>query len=164
MDQLHSWLVAHQPSPTSRVIVHGDYRLGNMILSPDGVVNAVLDWELCSLGEPMADLSYLLRSWAQPDEPTRPHFIPPTTDGGFPTREEMLMWYQDLSGRDCADLDYWMAFNSWRSAAIGEGVLRRYLEDAMGQRPDDLTAFTLNVENSATAGLEWARRHEVASR
>lgn len=158
MERLHAWLVDHRPAPSPRVIVHGDFRLGNMILSPDGDLRAILDWELCSLGEPMADLSYLLRSWVQPGEATGPHLIPPTVAGGFCERAELAAWYQELSSRSCADLDYWMAFNAWRSAAISEGVLRRYIDGAMGQRPDDLTPFARGVEASVAAGLEWASR------
>ncbi len=68
MERLHDWLVEHQPAETERTIVHGDYRLGNMLIGADGTVQALLDWELCTLGDPLADLSYLLRSWAMPDD------------------------------------------------------------------------------------------------
>lgn len=157
MDDLHSWLVAHRPdpSPVAR-IVHGDFRLGNAILGPDGSVVAMLDWELCTLGEPMADLAYLLRSWVQPDEPATPHMEPPTRAGGFPTREELVDEYAAATGRTVEHLDYWMTFNAWRSAAISEGVLRRYLEGAMGSRDADTDAFRRSVEVTADAGMRSA--------
>lgn len=156
MGQLHEWLVANQPAESRTGIVHGDFRLGNILLEPDGTVAAILDWELCTLGDPSADLAYLLRSWTQPGEATSPHLIPPTTAGGFSTREELVERYGRLTGHDLTDLDYWMAFNAWRSAAISEGVLRRYLDGNMGSRPDDLDAFRRGVELSVRMGLAHA--------
>ncbi len=161
MDELHDWLVDHAPEPTTTCIVHGDFRLGNALLGPDGEVVAMLDWELCTLGEPMADLSYLLRSWVAPDEPAGPHLEPPTRAGGFPTRAELVARYVEGTGRSVDDLGYWMAFNAWRSAAINEGVLRRYLDGAMGQRDVDLDAFRRSVELTAAAGLASAVRAEA---
>lgn len=157
MERLHDWLVAHRPEPSATAcIVHGDFRLGNAILGPDGTVAAMLDWELCTLGEPMADLAYLLRSWVGPDEPASPHLEPPTRAGGFPSRDELVAEYASATGRSLVDLDYWVAFNAWRSAAISEGVLRRYLEGAMGDRDVDLDAFRRSVEVTADAGLRAA--------
>ena len=159
MDELHRWLVDHRPEPSSEVrIVHGDFRLGNALLRPDGSVAAMLDWELCTLGEPMADLAYLLRSWVGPDEPAGPHLEPPTRAGGFPSRDELVARYHEITGRSVDDLDYWVAFNAWRSAAIAEGVLRRYMDGAMGERDVDLDAFRRSVEITAAAGLRATGR------
>ena len=160
MEQLHGWLVEHRPDEQRTGIVHGDFRLGNILLRPDGTVAAILDWELCTLGDPTADVAYLLRSWTQPGEPVGPHLIAPTSVGGFPTREELVERYQATTGARIDHLDYWMAFNAWRSAAISEGVLRRYLDGTMGSAPDDLDAFRLGVEQSARTGLSHAGLHE----
>lgn len=156
MERLHRWLVDNKPEDREGGIVHGDFRLGNTLLGPDGTVRAVLDWELCTLGDPMADVSYLIRSWSQPDEPTGPRSAAPTTVGGFYTREEMAARYAERSGLDLGILDYWMAFNAWRSAAIAEGVYRRYLDGNMGSRPDDLEQYKRGVEVSVDSGLEAA--------
>jgi aminoglycoside phosphotransferase (APT) family kinase protein len=156
MERLHDWLVEHQPGETSSGIVHGDFRFGNMLLGPDGTLNGVLDWELCTLGDPLADVSYLARSWAMPEDPPNPHFDPPTRAGGFLTREEVVARYADVSGRDVSDLGYWMAFNAWRSAAIGEGVYRRYIDGQMGALPDDVELYARSVENGVAAGLRDA--------
>jgi aminoglycoside phosphotransferase (APT) family kinase protein len=157
MDRLYDWLIEHRPDPSPETrIVHGDFRLGNAILNPDGSVAAMLDWELCTLGEPMADLAYLMRSWVAPDEPASPHLEPPTRAGGFPSREELVAEYAAATGRSVTDLDYWMAFNAWRSAAIAEGVLRRYLDGAMGTHDADTDAFKRGVEISAAAGMRSA--------
>ncbi len=156
MERLHAWLLDHRPADAPTTIVHGDFRLGNLLLAPSGEVLAVLDWELCTLGDPMADVAYLLRSWVGPEEPGGRHLDPPTRAGGFPTRDELVERYRVASGRAVDDLDYWMAFNAWRSAAISEGVLRRYLDGAMGTRPDDLDAFARGVEDGAAAAAAWA--------
>ncbi|MFT3855065.1 MAG: phosphotransferase family protein [Ilumatobacteraceae bacterium] len=153
MEQLHAWLVEHKPAETETTIVHGDYRLGNMLVGPDGTMRALLDWELCTLGDPLADLSYLLRSWAQPDDAPSPNMDPPTRAGGFATHAELVARYAELSGRDVSDLGYWAAFNAWRSAAIGEGVYRRYVDGRMGALPDDVEAYARSVERGVEAGL-----------
>ena len=89
------------------------------------------------LGPPLADVSYLLRSWA-PDSPS--------DAPGFPTMDAVAERYAARSGRSIADLDYWMAFNAWRSAAIGEGVYRRYVDGKMGNKPADLEWYARRVE------------------
>ncbi len=156
MEQLHEWLAEHQPAETSSGIVHGDFRFGNMLLGPDGTLNGVLDWELCTLGDPLADVSYLVRSWATPDDPPSPHIDPPTRAGGFLSRDEVIARYAAVSGRDVSDLGYWMAFNAWRSAAIGEGVYRRYIDGQMGALPDDVELYARSVETGVAAGLRDA--------
>ena len=156
MEQLHDWLVANRPTEAASGIVHGDFRLGNMLIAPDGTLNAVLDWELCTFGDPLADVSYLLRSWAAPEDPAGTNIDPPTRAGGFPTRDEMVERYAEVSGRDVSDLGYWMAFNAWRSAAIGEGVYRRYIDGQMGALPDDVESYARSVENGVAAGLHDA--------
>lgn len=154
MERLHQWLVQHRPADPPARIVHGDFRLGNAIVGPDGAVRAVLDWELCTLGDSMADVSYLLRSWIGPGEALAPGSIPPPTQaGGFLGRQELAERYERASGRSLGDLGYWLAFNAWRSAAIGEGVYRRYLDGAMGEPPDDLDRYARGVEFAVTAGL-----------
>jgi aminoglycoside phosphotransferase (APT) family kinase protein len=156
IERLYAWLIENKPEEFAGGIVHGDFRLGNTLLGPDGTVQAVLDWELCTLGDPMADVSYLIRSWTQPEDPAGPRAEPPTRVGGFYTREEMAERYAERSGRDLGDLGYWMAFNAWRSAAIAEGVYRRYVDGNMGDRPEDLDQYALGVEASVDAGLEAA--------
>jgi len=153
MEQLHGWLVANRPTEAASGIVHGDFRLGNMLIGPDGTLNAVLDWELCTFGDPLADVSYLVRSWAAPEDPAGVNIDPPTRAGGFPTRDEMVERYANVSGRDVGDLGYWTAFNAWRSAAIGEGVYRRYIDGQMGTLPDEVESYARAVESGAAAGL-----------
>ena len=89
MERLQAWLVTNQPPDAETRIVHGDFRLGNCIHAPDGTILAMLDWELCTLGDPLADVSYLLRSWAAPEDEPRVAADPPSRAEGFPSRDEM---------------------------------------------------------------------------
>jgi aminoglycoside phosphotransferase (APT) family kinase protein len=115
------------PAQTRVGIVHGDYRLDNTILAADGSVAAVLDWELCTLGDPLADLGVLLAYWAEPGDPICALQDPPTLVGGFPTRSELRTAYLDASGQDLAEsvIDYYVAFAWWKLACIVEGVYAR---------------------------------------
>ena len=144
------------PEQIGATVVHGDYRLGNMITNADGQVAAVLDWELCTLGDPLADVGYLLNNWAHEGEgeETSPESAPPpSAAGGFQTREELLERYTELTGRDTQGVDYYRAFQYWRLAAICEGVLDRYLQGKMGASVDtDL--YKQRVDSLAAAAVE----------
>jgi aminoglycoside phosphotransferase (APT) family kinase protein len=154
MERLHAWLVTHRPPDEGPVrIAHGDFRLGNAIHGPDGAVRAMLDWELCTLGPPLADLSYLLRSWVLPGEATRSSVTPPTLAGGFPTRDELVARYVARTGADVGDLRYWTAFHAWRSACIVAGVRARYVAGVMAASTDEARRFDTAVEEGARAGL-----------
>jgi aminoglycoside phosphotransferase (APT) family kinase protein len=154
MERLQQWLIANQPADADARIVHGDFRLGNCIHAPDGTILAMLDWELCTLGDPLADVSYLLRSWAEPGDPPRASTDPPSRAAGFPTREELADRYAARSGRDLDDLSYWMAFNAWRSSCIVQGVYHRYITGKMAARGDEnVEGFERSVEEGMAAGL-----------
>jgi aminoglycoside phosphotransferase (APT) family kinase protein len=155
MDRLHAWLVDNRPGEPEACIVHGDFRLGNALHAPDGTTLAVLDWELCTLGDPLADVSYLLRSWATPDEAAGGDGLPAAAPG-FPDRDAVVARYAAGSGRALDDLAYWTALNAWRTAAITEGVYRRYVDGIMGEAPPDVERYARIVEVSVAAGLEAA--------
>ncbi len=127
--------LAQLPDQIGASIVHGDYRVGNMIMR-GGRVQAVLDWELCTLGDPLADVGYLLNSWIQPGEVGGDEH--PIGSGGFTTREDIAAAYAELTGRDLSGINYYRAFQHWRLAAIGQGVYKRYLMGAMGDSDVDL--------------------------
>lgn len=157
MAELHGWLVAHRPAESTARLVHGDFRLGNALLGPDGDVLALLDWELCTLGDPLADVAYLLRTWSTPDARASQERLPSALPG-FPTTDELAARYARQSGRSIAELDYWMAFTAWRAAAILAGVYRRYLDGKMGTPPDDLPTFATEVEARIRQGVSFTRR------
>lgn len=139
------------PEQKSASIVHGDYRLGNMLVSQDRVM-AVLDWELCTLGDPLADLGYLLNNWVPPEE-AEGETPPPTAAGGFASREQLCSLYAGLTGRDLQQINYYRAFSHWRLAAIGQGVYRRYLDGAMGDDSLDLDLYRDKVREGADKAL-----------
>ena len=153
MDEVAAELEARKPDQVGSAIVHGDYRLGNM-LSAGGDIVAVLDWELCTLGDAMADVGYLMNNWVTPDEQSTGTSAP-TQAGGFASRSQMLDWYADASGRDLSQVEYYRAFSYWRLAAISEGVLNRYLRGVMADAEDtDTDLFRENVEFLSASAAE----------
>jgi aminoglycoside phosphotransferase (APT) family kinase protein len=154
MEETARRLEARMPEQKGAAIVHGDYRLGNLLVA-DGAIRAVLDWELCTLGDPLADIGYLLNDWIPPEElPADAPSGPPTAAGGFPDRDALLARYASASGRDLEHIDYYRAFAHWRLAAIGEGVYRRYKLGAMGEQEGvDLDALADSVVVRARAAL-----------
>ena len=153
MEEVQRLLEQHMPTQIGSTIVHGDYRLGNMLVD-SGSIRAVLDWELCTLGDPLADVGYLLNNWVDPDE-TPAGSSAPTLAGGFATRDQLLEWYERASGRDISQVGYYRAFSYWRLAAIVEGVLNRYLQGAMGNQEDvDVMTFKDQVETLSASALE----------
>ncbi len=156
MEEVAEALEQHMPEQIGSAIVHGDFRLGNMLVRPDGVA-AVLDWELCTLGDPLADVGYVLNNWVQPGEEQvgRGTANSPTMAGGFGSRQLLVERYEELTGRSIGDVSYYQAFQYWRLAAIVEGVLARYLEGVMADEADT-DVFRVRVESLATVALDLA--------
>ena len=153
MEEVQRLLERQMPRQIGSTIVHGDYRLGNMLVG-SGRILAVLDWELCTLGDPLADVGYLLNNWVDADE-TPAGSSAPTLAGGFATRDQLLEWYESASGRDVSEVGYYRAFSYWRLAAIVEGVLNRYLQGVMGNQEDvDVMTFKDQVETLSDSALE----------
>ncbi len=151
MEEAGRLLRENVPRQEGATIVHGDYRLKNMLLL-GGRVSALVDWELCTLGDPLADVGYLLNSWAEPGDATGAQQV--TGVGGFLTRSAMCERYEALSGRSLKGIRYYRAFSHWRTAAINQGVYKRYREGAMGsQQTDDLEIKKQNVAGQAQAAL-----------
>jgi aminoglycoside phosphotransferase (APT) family kinase protein len=117
------------PPQQAVAVVHGDYRLDNVVVDERGAVRAVLDWELCTLGDPLGDLGVLLAYIARDATETTP-----VDDGvfllaGFPTNEELLGAYGQASGRPLDDLPFWITLSYWKVAIILQGVYRRWTEN-----------------------------------
>ena len=155
MEEARRLLQDRMPEQIGSGIVHGDYRLGNMMVE-QGRIEAVLDWELCTLGDPLADVGYLLNSWIEPGEvPADQAALTPTTVPGFPTRAQLSDRYASATGRDLSGIDYYRGFSHWRLAAIGQGVYKRYLVGAMGSDRDiDLNTYKESVQRRAEAALQ----------
>jgi aminoglycoside phosphotransferase (APT) family kinase protein len=158
IDAVHARLVARAPAQESTAIVHGDYRLDNVILTARGAVAAVLDWELCTLGDPLADLGLLLVYWSEPDDGFVPLIEPATLAPGFPTRGEIVARYAARSGRDVSAIDYYVALGYWKLAVILEGVYSRLREGQYGAVDDDVERFRDAVDTLAAAAEETAGR------
>ena len=154
MDRLASWLPDNIPASDETRIVHGDYRLGNMIIHPvEPRIVAVLDWELSTLGHPLADLAYNLMTYYLPSRrnPTLVRNDPAKT--GIPSRQHQLETYCTLSGRDAlTDWNFYLSFSMFRSAAIGQGVYKRGLDG----NASSSTALELGREVESTANIAWA--------
>lgn len=131
---LHDELGRRLPDTDVVAIVHGDYRLENCIVSPDGEVAAVLDWELCTLGDPGADLGLLWIYWTEAAD--RDAIFPqaPTVADGFPRRRDVLDRYAAAVGSGLDGLELYVAFGYWKLACISATVHDRYLSGAMGDR------------------------------
>jgi aminoglycoside phosphotransferase (APT) family kinase protein len=142
LDEVHARLTADIPEQGPATVVHGDYRLDNLIVDPDtGRVRAVLDWELTTLGDPLADVGLLQVYWAQQGDPTIPLPDAPTLVDGFPSREQVAARYAAATGRDLSQLPYYVAFGYWKLACILEGVYARYSSGAYGQSDGSFEAF-----------------------
>ncbi|MFL2534984.1 MAG: phosphotransferase family protein [Candidatus Azotimanducaceae bacterium] len=155
MEASQKLLAERMPEQVGASIVHGDFRLGNMICA-EGQVLAVLDWELCTLGDPLADVGYLLNNWVSPGEIEEPGEgdQSPTAVGGYLSRDALCQIYQDRTGRDLSAINYYRAFQHWRLAAIGQGVYKRYLMGAMGESHEvDLEKQKAGVARRAEAAL-----------
>jgi len=162
LDEVHDRLAAAVPEQGPAAIVHGDYRLDNLVLDPStGEVAAVLDWELTTLGDPLADLGLLLVYWVEASDRTIALPDPPTLAPGFATRRELLDRYAAATGRDLSDIGYYVAFGYWKLACILEGVHGRYVSGAYGDDADGFAGvgelvFVLG-ERAAEAAAEVGR-------
>jgi aminoglycoside phosphotransferase (APT) family kinase protein len=151
-ERLLRWAQA-QPPAESR-IAHGDFRLGNLAVGADGRVRAVFDWELATLGDPLADLGWLIASWGRPGDPVPPTIPGPSLVDGYAEPAELVARYAERSGRDVADLDFYVAFARWRCACIGAGVYSRYAAGVMGAaEPEGGAARLRSVQEQAAAAL-----------
>ena len=154
IDTVHDELLRRIPEQGAATIVHGDYRLDNCMSGDDGNVVAVLDWEICTLGDPLADVGLLQVYWTGPNDPASAWTGNATTAPGFLDRADLAARYAEVSGRDLTDLPFYVSFAYWKLACILEGVYARYLGGALGQRdPAELEPFKLQVEGAAANAL-----------
>jgi aminoglycoside phosphotransferase (APT) family kinase protein len=158
--ELRAYFLAHLPDPGEARVVHGDYGLHNCLIGPDGRVAAVVDWEISTLGDPLADLAYVLNQWPDPGEAPPPRREPATFAPGFPARAQLARRYAARTGRDLAHLDYYVAFNRWKTAAINHGVYARYREGKKTTEGVDLDMLKASVDASLTLSEQALARLE----
>ncbi|MBV8162373.1 MAG: phosphotransferase family protein [Acidimicrobiia bacterium] len=154
VDEVYEELRRTVPEQGAATIVHGDYRLDNTMLGDDGHVRAVLDWEICTLGDPMADVGLLTVYWADPGDTLSALLLAPTALDGFPRRSEIAERYAERSGRDLSRLDYYVAFGYWKLACILEGVYARYKAGHAGGDRGAFDAFGDHVVVLAEAARD----------
>jgi aminoglycoside phosphotransferase (APT) family kinase protein len=159
IEEVAALLGARMPAERESVLVHGDYRLDNAVLADDGEVKAVLDWELCTVGDPLADVGLMTAYWnelgAAAGQPGALFREPVTAVAGFPSGSELAAEYAHASGRDLAALQFWIAFAYWKVAIIVEGVYRRWLNDpGNGSGAGELQPAVARLAGLARAALD----------
>ena len=116
--ELHAWLSDHVPKQQGVGLVHGDYRFDNTVMGSDWKIVAVLDWELCTLGDPVADFVWSVLYWTDPDEEHDFGSPSPTRHPAFPRREEAIALYAERSGFDLSGRAYYEAFSHWKMGCL----------------------------------------------
>jgi aminoglycoside phosphotransferase (APT) family kinase protein len=131
LDRVTEWLRGHVPESGPATIVHGDYRLGNTMFAPGAPARlvAIFDWELATIGDPLADVGYMVATYPEPgdDAGTLFSLAAVTTQEGFPTRRGLVARYEELSGRSMSDLPWYTTLALWKSAIFLEGSYKRLL-------------------------------------
>ena len=156
---LQKFFLENLPDQGPIKVVHGDYGLHNCLTGSDSTVAAVVDWEISTLGDPLADLAYTLNFFADPTDeiPIAPEQA--TAVQGFPTRMELAARYAERTGRDLSRIDYYLGFNRWKIACIAHGVYARYkrrLKSSEGvdlQKTKDLIEGSLTLAEQAVSRL-----------
>jgi aminoglycoside phosphotransferase (APT) family kinase protein len=146
-------LARRVPKQQRTSIVHGDYRMDNVVLNDAGEVRAILDWELCTLGDPLADLGLLMDYWTDRDDVSVLGHAP-TTAPGFSTRAEVREHYGAVSDLDLSEIGYYCAFGYWKLACILQGVYARYAAGAGAGDQSSVDAFPAQVARLAELASE----------
>lgn len=155
---VHDLLVARIPEQGPARVVHGDYGLHNCLAGANGKIAAVLDWEISTLGDPLADLAYALNGWSSPDDPKPVREDGPTREPGFPHRDELLARYAERTGRDCSGIDFYVSFNHWKTVCIIQGVYARYMAGQKSTEGVDLESLLQRRDRSLELAAEAAAR------
>ncbi|HVT41705.1 MAG TPA: phosphotransferase family protein [Acidimicrobiales bacterium] len=134
------------PKQQRTSVVHGDYRMDNVVLADDGTVRAILDWEICTLGDPLADLGLLMVYWADPTDSMAVLGLSPTTASGFSTRAEVMARYDAVSDLDISSIDYYIAFGYWKLGCILQGVFARYVAGAGAGDQGSVEGFPTQIK------------------
>jgi aminoglycoside phosphotransferase (APT) family kinase protein len=131
VEELGEWLGRNMPESPESTVVHGDYRLGNVMMADSGPADlvAIFDWELSTIGDPLADVGYMTVTWIEPDDPQDTMFANPgavTRAEGFLTRDELIARYEERSGRSMSALNWYQALALWKAAVFMEGNYKRF--------------------------------------
>jgi aminoglycoside phosphotransferase (APT) family kinase protein len=131
VQEVGEWLAANKPESPAATIVHGDYRLGNTMYGRDAPARliAIFDWEMATIGDPLADIGYLTATWAEPggEQKTMFDLMSVTAQEGFMKRDELVLRYEERTGRSMSDLRWYQALALWKAAVFMEGNYKRSL-------------------------------------
>jgi aminoglycoside phosphotransferase (APT) family kinase protein len=160
VDAVGEWLAANVPHPLLPAVVHGDFRLGNTMVGHDDPTRilAVLDWEMGAIGDPRADVGYLLATYSEPGGPPNPLGTSPITAlPGFPSRDELVERYVAKSDRDVQPLAWFQGLALWKAAVFSEAIYGRYVRGELGVEDQRAARFEEGVPflaDSAAAAIE----------
>jgi aminoglycoside phosphotransferase (APT) family kinase protein len=157
VDEVGRRLASSLPDPIATTVVHGDYRLGNMMVARGEPtrIEAVLDWEMGAIGDPRADVGYLLATYSEPGgKPSALGSSPVTASEGFPSRAELVARYAERSGRELGPLAWFEALALWKAAVFCEAIYGRYVRGELGAEDSRAAIFELGVPALAAAALE----------
>ncbi|HEY1711814.1 MAG TPA: phosphotransferase family protein [Solirubrobacteraceae bacterium] len=158
LDEVGAWLAENIPQSPPATIVHGDYRLGNTMFADEAPprLAAILDWEMATIGDPLADIGYMMLHWAQAgDDKSRLAMHTVTDRPGFPTRRELVARYEERSGRWVSSMDWYVALAMWKASVFMEGNYKRAM---MGTTDDPwLKTFGSGVVELARRALDVTR-------
>jgi aminoglycoside phosphotransferase (APT) family kinase protein len=157
VERVGRWLAAHVPEQLSPTVVHGDYRLGNTIVTreqPERIA-AVLDWEMGAIGDPRADIGYLVATYSEHGGSENPLGTSPVTAmDGFPTRNELVERYASRSGRDVEQLAWFESLALWKAAVFCEAIYGRYVRGELTTDDDRASRFETGVPLLAETAAE----------
>jgi aminoglycoside phosphotransferase (APT) family kinase protein len=158
VETVGAWLAAHTPEQVGPTTVHGDYRLGNTMVR-DGRILAVLDWEMGAIGDPRADVGYLLATYSEPGGPPNPLGTSPVTaTPGFPSKAELAARYEERSGRALDSLEWFEALALWKAAVFCEAIYGRFVRGELAAEDSRAARFELGVPWLAQAALATIER------
>lgn len=153
IEEVFEKLKARVPKQSVTSLVHGDFRLDNAIVRDDGHLAAIIDWEIATLGDPLADLGLLMVYWTEPNDSNVP--LPSVTAlSGFLSRRELVDIYEQKTGFDTSNLEFYIAFGYWKLACILEGVYSRYKSGAQAGDRSDVAELGRQVEILAAKAQE----------
>ncbi len=164
VDRLYGFLTERLPDQSKVSVVHGDYGLHNCRVAADGHIAAVVDWEISTLGDPLADLGYCINAWVDSPDEASSRLQPPTLLPGFARREDLLRGYAEATGADLSQIDYYRCFNHWKTVCIIQGVYARYLQGQKDTEDVDMAGFPERIDRGLKLAVEAAERLPSSSR
>jgi aminoglycoside phosphotransferase (APT) family kinase protein len=161
---LQQYFIDNMPEQGPARVVHGDYGFHNCLIGAESTVVAVVDWEISTLGDPLADLAYALNPFPDPFDEVPVDMEAAAAAPGFPARSELASRYARRTGRNLDLLDYYVGFNCWKTAAIIHGVYARYMEGKKSTQGVDLEGLRARILDALSASERAVNRLEASRR